>query len=230
MGKAGVLVLVLVAALFALSGCGGSDANDNAHINEDSGSTHDLIPDEREGTPPPPIKATKLAKVADEAECYLLMNYREQDPEQLPPDAETPEYESDPPSSGPYVEPPYQQADGAYLVAPDPINVVAALNNGRMVIQYAPDLFEEMQLELKGVYDTMYGGTLFFPDDEMNWAVAAVTWSNVLGCTGYEPATKEKILDAIRLFGKETWGKYGNTPVEDFPVDGPTPAEPEESS
>lgn len=228
MRKVGVLVLVLVAAVFALSSCGSSEgASGDAYINEDSGSTHGLVPDEREGTPPPPIKATKLAKVADEGACYVLLDYREQESKLLGAGEEAPEYETDPPSSGPHVKPPYQQADGAYLVKPDAPNLVAALDHGRMAIEYAPDLSEEIQLELKGVYDTMYGGTLFFPNNEMNWAVAAVTWGNMLACTGYEPGD-QKILDAIQLFAKAHWGKHGSEPVEAFPFDGPTPRDPEE--
>lgn len=226
MGKAGVLAIALIAALFALSGCGSSEgSSDAAHTNEDSGSTHDLTLDEREGTPPPPLKAKKLRKVAEKAGCYVLLEYKEQEHKHLPPGAKTPKYSTNPASSGPHVEPPHQQADGAYLNMPDPVNVVGSLDHGRMAISYAPDLPEETQLELKGLYDTMYGATLFFPDDEMEFAVVAVTWSNFLGCTAYEDT---KVLDAIRLFGKATWGKYGSTPVEDVQFEGPTPRNPEE--
>lgn len=229
MGKGGLVAIALIAALLAASGCGDSSegSGGNAHVNEESGSTHGLVRDERVGTPPPAVKETNLRKLADDAGCFLLLNYKERPPKNLPLGAPTPEYTTDPPTSGPRVEPPYQQADGAYLVEPDPINVVGALDNGRMAISYAPDMFEEIQHELKGLYDTMYGGTLLFPDDDMEYAVAATTWSNFLGCTGYE-TQNQKTLDVLRAFGKATWGKYGNTPVEEFPVEGPTPANPEE--
>lgn len=226
MGKRGLIMIALVAALFvfAASGCGedSEGSSGNAHVNEDSGTTHDLIRDERVGTPPAPPKETKLRKLAEDAGCFLLLDYREQKPKHLAPGTEPPKYNSDPPTSGPHVEPPYQQADGAYLVEPDEINVVGALDHGRMAIAYAPDMFEEIQLELKGLYDTMYGGTLLFPDDDMQYAVTATTWANFLGCTGWEG---EKTLDAVRAFGKATWGKHGSKP--DFPVEGPTPAKPE---
>jgi hypothetical protein len=94
-----------------------------------------------------------------------------------------------------------------------------------MEIQYAPDLSEEIQRELKGLYDTMYGATLMFPNTEMNYAVAATTWTNLLGCTGWKG---QKTLDAIRDFGRQTWGKYGGEPVFAFKFTGPTPAEPAE--
>ena len=72
-----------------------------------------------------------------------------------------------------------------------------------MEIQYSPDLPEKDQLALKGLYDTMYGATLLFPNDNMPYEVAATTWTNLLGCPNYKGAIT---LDAIRAFGKATWG------------------------
>jgi hypothetical protein len=214
------------------SACYRSDCNlrglglgDNAHINEESGSTNDLLPDERTGTPPPAPKLTNLRKAADEAGCYLLLNVPPKEGKQIPPGAPTPEYKTSPPVSGPFVEPPNQQADGAYMNLPDEIDQLGALNHGRMTIQYAPDLSDETQLEMKGLYDTMYGATLLFPNDEMKYAVAATTWGNFLGCASYD---RQNTADAIRAFGKQTWGKYGGESVEDFPFTGPTPSEPAE--
>lgn len=226
MRKGGFVLLALIAALFVVSGCGDSseDSGGNAHINNESGSTNGLLPDERAGTPPATAKLTDLREAAKEADCYLLRGTKPDKGKQLPPGAPAPEYETDPPASGPYVEPPHQQADGAYMNMPEAINQVGALDHGRMTIQYAPDLAEEFQLELKGLYDTMYGATLFFPNDEMQYAVAATTWTNFLGCPGWDD---EKTLDAIRAFGKATWGKYGSQPVKSFPFEGPTPADPE---
>lgn len=227
-GKGSVLglALALVAILLLAAGCGGDseDSSSNAHLNGDSGSTHDLVLDDRVGTPPPPAKETKLRKAAEEASCFLLLEVPPKKGKPIPPGTATPKYQTDPPVSGPYVEPPHQQADGAYMQRPEPINVLGALNQGRMAIYYAPDLAEEFQLELKGLYDSMYGATLFFPDDEMDFAVAATTWTNFLGCTSYD---KQKTLDALRAFGKATWGKYGSKPVESVSFEGPTPAKPE---
>jgi hypothetical protein len=127
------------------------------------------------------------------------------------------------------VEPPYQQADGAYREMPAPIDFVHSLEHGRVEIQYSPDLPEADQLALKGLYDSMYGATLLFPNDEMPYAVAATTWTNMLGCPKYKGAIT---LDAVRDFGKATWGKYGGEPVYAFTFSetAPTPAEPEEAS
>jgi hypothetical protein len=225
-GKGVFLLALLVAVAVMLAGCGGDDGEGgSAYVNEDSGSTNGLPLDERKGTPPPPAEETDLRKAADKANCYLYLNQKDEGSEELPPDSPSPEYMSDVPTSGPHVEPPHQQADGAYMLTPEPIDFVASLDHGRMEIQYAPDLDEEAQLKLKGLYDTMYGGTLPFPNEFMNFAVAATTWRGLLGCTSWSDAIT---LDAIRAFGKETWGKRGSESVDAFPVSGPTPREPAE--
>jgi len=227
----GVVVVAIVAAIIVVASSGGSSSGDsgggNAHINGNAefGSTNGIAPDEREGTPPAPIKQTNLQKAANEAGCYLRLHLEDEGHEHIPQNSPTPNYKTDPPTSGNHVEPPFQQADGAYLEMPDPIDFVHSLEHGRMEIQYAPDLSEDVQLELKGLYDTMYGATLLFPNTEMNYAVAATTWTNLLACPGWAGS---KTIDAIRDFGRQTWGKYGGEPVFAFKFTGPTPSEPEE--
>jgi hypothetical protein len=229
-GAWGLVAIVLIAT-FAAAGCGGGSEGpgDNAHVNEDSGSTNGLLVDERTGTPPPapaPVpKGKSLYMIARDASCYLQVNLPPKEGKPVPPSADPPEYETDPPVSGPYVEPPNQQADGAYMNMPDAIDQLGALNHGRMTIQYAPDLSDKTQLEIKGLYDTMYGATLLFPNDEMEFAVAATAWGNLLACASYDT---QKTADAIRAFGKASWGKHGGEPVDAFPFEGPTPREPAE--
>lgn len=233
-----VVVLVAAVAIFILASGGSSSGGGGgtrpgemdaggAHINLNTaiGSTNGVQPDERAGIIPPPPKITNLKKAAEKAGCYLELHLKDEGHEHIPPGSPEPHYETNPPTSGPHVEPPYQQADGAYYEMPEPIDFVHSLEHGRMEIQYFPDLSEKVQLELKGLYDEMYGATLFFPNNKMNYAVAATTWTNLLGCPGYSGAAT---LDAIRAFGKATWGKYGGEPVQYFPYSGPTPAEPEE--
>jgi len=226
----GTLVGATLVLLALLAGCGGagdegSDAN--SHINEGSGSANGVSADNRAGIPPPPVRVTNLEKAAEDAGCFLSRNLDDEGHKHLPPGAVDPEYGTDPPSSGPHAEPPGQQADGAYLEMPSPADYVASLDHGRLEIHYAPDLSEKIQRELKGLFDTMYGGTLLFPNYEMNYGVAATTWTNVLDCSGWEGS---KTLDAIRAFGKATWGRYGEAPVKAFPVEGPTPVKPEDAS
>ncbi|MBA3866904.1 MAG: DUF3105 domain-containing protein [Solirubrobacterales bacterium] len=220
-----VAIVVAVVIVVIVSGAGGSNSGGEAHINLNVsyGSTNGIQPDEREGTSPPAAKVTDLQTAAKQAGCKLELQLKDEGHEHIPPGSPTPDYETDPPTSGPHVEPPYQQADGAYRETPEEIDYVHSLEHGRMEVQYAPNLPEADQLQLKGLYDTMYGATLLFPNDKMPYAVAATTWTNLMGCKTYKGAAT---LAAIRAFGKATWGKYGGEPVQAFKFTGPTPAEP----
>jgi hypothetical protein len=223
-GRGPAVLLLLVAIAAMLVGCGGDDGGGSAHVNEDTGSTNGLPLDEREGTPPAPAQETDLAVAVEKADCLMFKKTNDEGTEEVPPGTQA-SYQSDVPSSGKYVEPPHQQADGAYALMPEPIDSLGSLNHGRMAIQYATSLPEGVQLKLKGLYDTMYGGTLLFPNENMSFAVAATTWRAILGCTTWYG---DKTIDAVRAFGKETWGTRGSEPVENFPVEGPTPRNPEE--
>ncbi len=222
---AGVAVLV-VAVVIVVIATGGSASGGDAHINlnESIGSTNGVQPDDREGTPPPTVKVSKLAVAAKKAGCVLKLKLKDEGHEHIPQASSTPKYGTNPPTSGPHVEPPFQQADGAYREMPREIDFVHTLEHGRMEIQYSPRLPEKDQLALKGLYDTMYGATLLFPNTKMPYRVAATTWTNLIGCPQYRGAIT---LDAIRDFGKETWGRYGGEPARGFAFTGPTPAAPE---
>ncbi|HYJ22501.1 MAG TPA: DUF3105 domain-containing protein [Solirubrobacterales bacterium] len=224
---ASTVVLAIAAVIFILASGGDDDGapEGDAHINLNTsiGSTNGVQPDNRAGTEPVAATTTDLAAAAKRAGCRLRLELTDEGAQHIAKGSDTPEYKTNPPTSGPHVEPPYQQADGAYAEMPAEIDIVHSLEHGRMEIQYAPDLPKADQLALKGLYETMYGATLLFPNDKMPYEVAATTWTNMLVCPTYKGAAT---LDAIRAFGKETWGKYGGEPVEAFTFTGPTPAEP----
>jgi hypothetical protein len=236
-GAAAVVVVIAVVVIVLVSGGGDGESTaaagkldgGGAHINLNLsyGSTNGVTPDERAGVVPAAAQTTDLEAAAKAAGCKLELKLRDEGHEHIPAGSEPPEYGTTPPTSGPHVEPPFQQADGAYTETPAEIDYVHSLEHGRLEIQYSPKLPEQAQLELKGLYDTMYGAALLFPNGKMPYAVAATTWTNLLGCPKYEGA---KTLDAIRAFGRETWGKYGGEPVRAFKFTGPTPAEPAGSS
>jgi Protein of unknown function (DUF3105) len=208
------VLTALAVLLFLLLDNGGDDAGSNlAHINPDAsaGSTNGVAPDERGGIPPPPPHQTSLKKAAEEAGCFARLDIH---------------YKTNPPSSGPITDSARLQADGAYRETPARNDLLRSLGRGRLEIQYALDLSEKIQRRLKGLYDTMYGGALLFPNYEVTeWAVAATTWTNFLGCPGWAGA---KTIDAIRAFGKATWGRYGGEHAFAMKVTGPTPAQPAE--
>jgi len=223
---ASTVVLAIAVLVFVLAAGGDSDSapEGDAHINLNAsiGSTNGIEPDNRAGTTPAAAKITNLGAAAKAAGCDLRLKLKNEGSNHIPVNSPAPDYKTNPPTSGDHVDPPYQQADGAYRQMPASIDFVHSLEHGRLEIQYAPDLPEADQLELKGLYDTMYGATLLFPNEDMPYAVAATTWTNLLGCPTYKGAAT---LDAIRAFGKATWGKYGGEPVQAFTFTGPTPAE-----
>jgi uncharacterized protein DUF3105 len=227
-GVAGLIGLLVVAGIVALIAGSGGGGSGEAHINLASGSSNGVKPDERGGTAPPPVKVTNLQQAAKKAGCTLRLNLKEEGHTHIPPTSPTPDYKTSPPTSGNHVEPPYQQADGAYSEMPGEIFIVHSLEHGRMEIQYSPELAEEGQLALKGLYDTMYKGALLFPNENMNYEVAAAAWRNLMGCPEYKGAVT---LDAIRAFGKAHWGQ-GREPATSFGFNepGPTPQEPEEAA
>lgn len=219
-----ILAIAVVVFLLATGG-DDSEGGGNAHINVNTsaGSTNGVQPDDRAGIVPAAAKETNLAIAAKAAGCELELGLENEGAEHIEPGSPTPKYKTSPPTSGNHVKPPYQQADGAYSEMPAEIDIVHSLEHGRLEIQYAPSLPQKAQLELKGLFDTMYGATLLFPNTNMDYEVAATTWTNLLGCPTYKG---QATLDAIRAFGKQTWGKFGGEPPELFAFTGPTPAEP----
>lgn len=220
-GVAGLIGLLVVAGVVALISGAGGGGEGEAHINQASGSTNGVEPDAREGTEVAAAKQTDLEKAAKAAGCALRLELKDEGKRHFAPSTPAPDYKTNPPTSGDHVVSPYQQADGAYSEMPGEIFIVHALEHGRMEIQYSPDLPEEEQLELKGLYDTMYGGALLFPNENMDYEVAATTWTNLLGCPEYKG---DVTLDAIRAFGVATWGRYGGEGTG--AVKGPTPVAP----
>lgn len=213
----GLAVVAGIAAVIASSGGSGG----NGHINQESGSTNGVAPDERGAAKIAVAQVTDLQQAAKQAGCVVRLELKDEGKGHLSPTDSAPHYKTNPPTSGDHAESPYQQADGAYEEPVAEIFALHALEHGRMAIQYSPDLPEDAQLELKGLYETMYGGTLLFPNDKMPYAVAATTWTNLLGCKEYKGAIT---LDAIRAFGKQTWGRYGGEGAG--AVQGPTPVRP----
>jgi hypothetical protein len=214
---AALAIAALTAVLILTSGSD-SAARGNPHINLDSGITNGIAPDNRLGIEPPDFKEQGLQKAARAADCELQLRLPDEGHDHIPRSAPEPRYKTNPSTSGEHVD--EQQADGAYLETPPPASVVHSLEHGRLAIQYRPDLPEQAQLELIGLFDTVHGGTLLFPNPDMPYMVAATTWTNLLGCRTYRRATT---LAAIGSFGRATWGKFGGEPVTGIIPGAPTP-------
>ncbi len=179
-------------------------SNPDAGIDPNTGFIvpEDISPDEREGTPPPPVEQADLEKAADAAGCELELDLPDEGNTHLRPNDDPPNYKTDPPTSGDHsVE---NLADGAYLDYPDPINFVHSIEHGRIEIQYSPELPEDEQLALKGVFQEDIEGMLLFPNPEMQSEVAVTSWTNLMTCDSYSP----EVVDAIRAF-RDTYRGQG---------------------
>ena len=212
---AGALTLAVIVGLVIVISSGGDDTAqvngqdipDAAHIQVNSGFLHDLTPDGRTGTPPPALKQGDLQTAADEAGCELKLDLEDEGNTHITKESEIPNYGTNPPTSGNHN--PQQLADGAYSVMPDPWYFVHSLEHGRIEIQYSPDLSEQDQLALKGVFDQQPDGVLFFPNSEMPYDVAVTAWTQLMGCDKYEGAAT---LDAVRDF-RDTYIGLGPEPL-----------------
>jgi hypothetical protein len=218
---AGLIVAAILAGIFVVitggdegdgtSGDIRTDTGDseNCHIEPLSGSTNDFECDGREGTPPPELTQGDLEAAAAAANCELQLDLKDEGNDHIEPDAKPPDYKTNPPTSGDHVVSPLMQADGAYVEKPDDIFIVHALEHGRIEIQYSPDLPEEDQLALKGVFDESPDGMLLFPNPDMPYEVATTAWAQLMGCDTYDG---EATLDAIRDF-RDIYRGNGPEPV-----------------
>ena len=218
---AGLLAAAVLAGLVVVIASGGSgdnpaaDACDNAHI-QNTGSFTGLEPDCREGTAPPPIQFGDLEESATQANCELKLNLPDEGNTHVP-DSEPVQYDTNPPTSGNHN--PVPISDGAYITPvtddlskqPNIRNQVHAMEHGRILIHYKPDLPKAQQLALKGVFDEEPDGMLMFPDPTMPYEVAVTSWTNEALCPTYD----ETVLDVVRNF-RDTY--LGNGPEQGIPI------------
>jgi hypothetical protein len=203
-GLLGVAVLAGLVVVIASGGSGGTDpaieAAPNAHINTDFGVAEGIEPDNRDGTSPPALAQGDLEIAAEAAGCELRLELPDEGSDHSTGE-EGGDYETRPPTSGDHFgsgeTASGAAADGAYRETPPIGRAVHSLEHSRVEIQYQPDLDEEAQLALKGVFDESPGGVLLFPNPDMPYAVAATSWTRLIGCERYRGSAT---LDAIRDF------------------------------
>ena len=207
---AGVLgAAVIVGVLFAILSGGGSSqgAGDDGgpNVNTNFGIVpKDLEIDNREGAAPPDVVDGDLTAAADAAGCELQLDLKDEGSTHVdPPTPDSlPEYGTNPPTSGDHYPDPL--ADGAFLDQPPIGNSLHALEHGRIEIQYSPDLSEQDQLALKGVFDADRPGMIMFPNPDMPYEVAVTAWTQMMGCESFDG---DATLDAIRDFRDQYRGR-----------------------
>jgi hypothetical protein len=183
------------------------DVPEEAHVDLQSGTPPEGVPfDDREGATPPELAQADLQVAAQEAGCDVRVGLPDEGNTHLRPNEDPPEYETNPPTSGDHD--PVPAADGAYLDPIEPIKFIHSLEHGRVAILYDPELPEEDQLALKGVFDEDPAGMLLFPYPDMPYDVAVIAWTNMVTCDRYD----DGVLDVIRDFRDQTRGN-GPEPV-----------------
>lgn len=216
---AGVIsVAVLAGIVVVIASGGGGDGGDGGSTEgfaaELGAVPEGAVLDEREGTEPPEPSEIDLDAAAEAAGCDLRRNLPDDGNAHFGDEDREGDWSTSPPASGDHYGVPSEAgsgalADGPYLEPPPLSRAVHALEHGRVQIQYSPDLPEADQLALKGVYDADPLGVQLFPNPEMEYAVAAVAWRQLLGCDEFAgPET----LDAVRAFTNEFRGQ-GPEPV-----------------
>lgn len=200
---AGLISLAVVGGIiFAIFG-GGAETGDSRtgdssdNINYEFGG---VLPDgvevdTREGTEPAAVAEDDLRTAAGAAGCELQIDLEDEGNAHIAPDADAPDYGTNPPTSGDHSPEPL--ADGAFSTAPPFVNSLHTLEHGRVALQYSPDLSEDEQLALKGIFDADRPGVLLFPNPDMPYAVAVTAWTQMLGCDTFEG---DATLDAVRDF------------------------------
>jgi len=202
-GAAVVILALAVAGFFLLSGDDeGGGSNDTAA---------DILPD---GGEVPDQQITDLDEAAGAASCELE-NAKADSRDHITDIGEMVTYPSDPPMSGRHFE--VAAEDGAYEEAPDLKTLVHALEHGRVVISFKPNLPEQQRADLKALFDDDPFQMVLVPNDSMPYQVAATAWNRdpeplgtgqLLGCDTYG----EKTSDAIRAF-KDEHRSRGPEPV-----------------
>ncbi len=213
---AAVIVGIVIVVAGGGSGSGSADsgagAPANAHVDPTLGVVA-ATTDGREGTPPPAVKQGRLDKAARAAGCKTRLHLPDEGNDHFSNENQG-KYKTNPPTSGDHYASNVENgsgalAEGAYSETPPLSRAVHALEHGRVEIQYAPDLPEDQQLALKGVFDDDPNGIIIFPNGHMPFAVAATAWTNMLACDSYEGAAT---LDAIRAF-RDTFRGRGPEPI-----------------
>ncbi|HSI82049.1 MAG TPA: DUF3105 domain-containing protein [Solirubrobacterales bacterium] len=209
---AGLIGLAVVAGLAIALTSGDDDGNgsgtaaaadcEEAFVNTSVGAAGGLDPDCREGTEPPEPAIGDLEESAEAAGCRLRLDLPEEGAQHFTDESNDPGWETNPPTSGDHYGVPTEPgsgalADGAYAETPPLARAIHSMEHGRVVIHYSPDLPEEDQLAIKGLFDQDPAGMIMFPNPEIPFAVAAAAWQQLIGCPEFEGAAT---LDALRNF------------------------------
>ncbi len=189
-GIAGVLGLGALVAVIVVALAGGSGGSGGGGGDAGGAPTAPVEPADFPSSPIPPQRVTDLAQAAPAAGC-ATQSFRSEGSTHVSGPVN---YKSSPPHSGNHNQIPIE--DGIYAEAPRKENSVHALEHGRLLLEYKPSASEETKGQLKSLFDEDPYHIILMPNAEMPYEVAAVAWTEVLGCKRANP----QMFDAIRAF------------------------------
>ncbi len=185
-GSALALAAVVAIVVVALAGGGDGGGGGNGASGGPAGPGAGDYPD----VPVPAQRVADLDQATRSAGCTTKSFRSEGDDHVTQPVR----YRSNPPHSG--AHDPVPAEDGAYGAAPRTEALVHALEHGRIVMQFRPQVSDEIKGQLKSLYDEDPSHMLLVPNARMPYEVAATAWTKVLACRRATPA----VFDAIRAF------------------------------
>ncbi|MDQ3320290.1 MAG: DUF3105 domain-containing protein [Actinomycetota bacterium] len=189
-GAAGVLGVAALVAVIVVALAGGSGGTGGGGGGGDGQAAAPIEPADFPSSPVPPQRVTDLAQATRAAGC-TTQSFRSEGSTHV---SEPVNYKSSPPHSGDHDQIPIE--DGIYAEAPRKENSVHALEHGRILLEYKPSASEETKGQLKSLFDEDPYHMVILPNAEMPYEVAAVAWTEVLGCKRANP----QMFDAVRAF------------------------------
>jgi hypothetical protein len=139
----------------------------------------------------PPASDTSLTHAAAQAKCSLrtFRSYGKAT------GSGRVSYRTNPPTSG--ASSSHAAADGIYDDPVSTTQVTRALENGRVIVQFAPEVSERLRGQLKTLVNEDPRHTILTANQtDMPFAIAASAWRHYVGCNTAGPAA----FDALRDF------------------------------
>lgn len=119
---------------------------------------------EPEAPPPPELEAVET--------------FADMGTQHLAPGEATPEYNSNPPTSGPHAAAP--AACGVYRQPVPDVNYLHSMEHGAIVVQYDPELSQEQVVELEEIGREVGGEIIVAPRPDNPAPVALTAWTKLL--------------------------------------------------
>lgn len=120
----------------------------------------------------------------------------------IDPTGPTPEYNSDPPTSGPHAPSPAQC--GIYREAVPDINLVHDLEHGVVIISYDPTLAESDRTQLEDFARDAGTHIIVLPREAMETPIALTAWTKLLQLDTVDMPTINAFYGQFAQFGPES--------------------------